>query len=92
VSLGVRWLLVVQRDQLDLFERLEQRFQDITFVRIVFDRRRVERRRQARRTGAEQRRRQRRQPSTAREQEQLFGYRLVYRGQPLSPTVPSLQR
>jgi hypothetical protein len=85
---------VVQRDQLDLYRHLEQRFLDIAFVQVLLDRRRGERRRRARRTDAERRRQERRQPPTAKEREQwqLFGYRLVYRGEPASPTVPSLQR
>jgi hypothetical protein len=81
---------VVQRDQPDLCRHLEQRFQDIAFVRVVLDRRRRVRRRRA----TEPPGRERRQPPTAREREhwQLFGYRLVYRGEPASPTVASLLR
>jgi hypothetical protein len=94
VSAHARWLLVVQRDQPDLCRHLEQRFRDISFVQVVLDRRRRDRRRRARRTRLEQRGRERRQPPTAGEREhwQLFGYRLVYRGAPASPTVASLLR
>jgi hypothetical protein len=88
VRRDVRWLLVVQRGRRGLLEHLEQRFRGIGFVQIVLDRRQSERRRRARRPTGERRR-----PATAREREQwqFFGYRLVYRGQPLSPTVASLR-
>ena len=94
MSLAARWLFVVQRDQPNLRQHLEQRFQDIAFVQVVLDRREGERRGRGRRIGAEQRERERRWPPTARECEQwqLFGYRLVYRGEPASPTVTSLRR
>jgi hypothetical protein len=94
VSLAARWLFVVQRAQPDLCQHLEQRFEDIAFVQVVLDRRQGERRGRGRRIGAEQRGRERRWLPTARERErwQFFGYRLVYRGEPASPTVTSLQR
>jgi hypothetical protein len=90
----MRWLLVVQPQQLELYRHLADRFRGLTFVQIVLDRRQGERRRRARRLHAERRGRERRQSPTAREREhwQLFGYRLVYRGAPLSPVVPSLRR
>jgi hypothetical protein len=93
-SEGARWLLVVQRDQPDLCRDLEQRFRDVAFVQVVLDRRGRDRRGRVRRTGAEQRGRERRRPPTVREREhwQLFGYRLVYRGEPASPTVASIMR
>ena len=89
----MRWLLVVQPQQFELYQHLAERFRDLAFVQIVFDRRQGERRR-ARRLHAERRGRERRQSPTAREREhwQLFGYRLVYRGEPASPMVPLLRR
>jgi hypothetical protein len=90
----MRWLLVVQRDQPDLCQHLVQRFQGIDSVQVVLDRREGGRPRRVRQIGAERRGRERRRPPTAREHEQwqLFGYRFVYRGEPASPTVASLQR
>jgi hypothetical protein len=90
----VRWLLVVQPEPPELYPQLAQRFRDLAFVQIVVDRRRGERRRRARRILGERREGERRQPPTDREREhwQLFGYRLVYRGVPASPVVPSLRR
>ena len=84
-----RWLVVVQREQADLYRHLEQRFRDIGFVQVLFDRRQGDRRRQGPRVEPDQRRADRRQPPTAKEREQwgLFGYRLVFRGDPVSPTV-----
>jgi hypothetical protein len=84
-----RWLVVVQQEQADLYRHLEQRFRDIGFVQVLFDRRQGDRRRQGSRVEPDQRRADRRQPPTAKEREQwgLFGYRLVFRGDPVSPTV-----
>jgi hypothetical protein len=85
-----RWLVVVQREQGDLYRHLEQRFHDIGFVHVLFDRRQWVRRRPGPRVELDQRRADRRQPPMAREREQwtIFGYRLVFRGEPVSPTVP----
>ncbi len=89
-----RWLIVVQREQAGLYQHLEARFREIAFVHMILDRRQGERRRQEQGVAADQRRGDRRQPPSAKEREQwaLFGYRLVYRGEPVSPTVPSLRR
>jgi hypothetical protein len=85
-----RWLVVVQREHGDLYQHLEKRFHEIRSVHVLFDRRQGERRRPGPRVEPDQRRADRRRPPTVKEREQwsLFGYRLVFRGEPVSPTVP----
>ncbi len=87
-----RWLIVVERDHADLYQHLKQRFRDIGFVQVIVDRREGDRRRRRLRVERDRRRADRRHPPTAKERDhwRLFGYRLVYRGEPVSPLVPSL--
>jgi hypothetical protein len=65
-----RWLVVVQREQTDLYQHLERRFRDVGFVHVLFDRRQGERRRQGLQVETVQRRADRRQLPTAKEREQ----------------------
>jgi hypothetical protein len=88
----LRWLIVVHRQNADLYQHLEQRFRDIGFVRVIVDRRNGDRRRLARGVDRDRRDADRRRGATSKERDhwRLFGYRLVYRGEPVSPLVPSL--
>jgi|RhiMetdeSRZDD1v2_1073273.scaffolds.fasta_scaffold62328_6 hypothetical protein len=88
-----RWLIVVQRQNVDLYQHLDRRFRDIGFVRVIVDRRTGDRRRLALRVERDRRHADRRRPPTGQERDhwRLFGYRLVYGGEAVSPLVPSLE-
>jgi hypothetical protein len=79
VALPARWLIVVQRDQPDLFRHLAARFDDVAFIEVILDRRQSERRGTAAPVAADRRRAERRQtpPPDEREHWAVFGYRLV---------------
>ena len=85
-----RWLIVVQRDQLDLFRHLRESFDGVPEVAVILDRRLAERRQEAQPDGAsaadpERRQRQRRRPASAREQDLWVsaGFRLIHTAEDL---------
>jgi hypothetical protein len=84
-----RWLIIVRREQAELFRHLAERFADVAFVEIVLDRRHADRRRTASPVDEERRRAERRTPPPApdREHWRVFGYRLVRRAEPPDPTT-----
>jgi hypothetical protein len=80
-----QYLIVVQRSEPDLYERLRRRFHDLDFVDVLLDRRQLERRRCRGSVRTERRRGDRRQPLTSQERERwiALGYLLVRQGETL---------
>jgi hypothetical protein len=76
-----RIILIVRRDERELYARMSERYGDVAVV--ILDRRRSERRRQRLPTDRDRRRRIRRQPWTteALRHWSRLGYRLLYRGE-----------
>lgn len=85
-----RWLIVVRRDQLDLFRHLRESFDGVPEVAVILDRRHEERRQEAQPDGSppedpERRRRQRRRSVSVREQDLWVsaGFRLIHTAEDL---------
>ncbi len=89
MSDAARWLIVVQREEEDLYAHLARRFRDVSFVEVMRDRRHGERRRSGGAADPEQRIGDRRRPPGVKEREQwrLFGYRMVDRAEPVASTA-----
>ncbi|MGH7263776.1 MAG: hypothetical protein ACREMB_02830 [Candidatus Rokuibacteriota bacterium] len=83
-----RIIVIVRRDQRELYARMRERYDEVAFVTL--DRRRTERRRADVPVTLERRHGDRRQPWTTSDTErwQRLGYRLLYRtaGVDLRPT------
>jgi hypothetical protein len=85
MSAPTRYLIVVQRNEPELYEHLRRRSHDLGFVEVLLDRRQLERRRRRGSGTPERRQADRRQPLTAQEREHwmALGYRLVRHGETL---------
>ncbi len=80
-----RWLIVVRRDQLELYRNLREAFAGVPRVAVILDRRQRERRAIEAPATSDQRRRQRRQTLTATEHDlwRAAGFRLIHRAEDL---------
>jgi hypothetical protein len=81
-----RWVFVVRRDQLRLYEHLRRAFEGVELVEVILDRRQATGREGALAVGAE-----RRQPLAKAEQDLWdgAGLRLVYKGEDWKIYKPS---
>ncbi|MGH7322650.1 MAG: hypothetical protein ACRELA_23935 [Candidatus Rokuibacteriota bacterium] len=80
-----RWLIIVRRDQLDLYRNLREAFAGVPRVAVILDRRQRERRETGTPAKRDQRHRQRRQSLTATEHDlwRAAGFRLIHTAEDL---------